>query len=106
MGNFDGHNARVLGARVSGPVDFRRGAVMECATAESDLWTALLGLDQLEAHVQCRVAGHVRELHLDWCDGGIVLRGQSHTYYAKQLAQQAVMTACNLPIRANEIEVR
>ena len=79
---------------------------MECATAETDLWTALLGLDQLEAHVQCSVAGHVRDLRLEWCEGGIILRGHSHTYYAKQLAQQAVMATSNLPIRANEIEVR
>jgi hypothetical protein len=78
---------------------------MECPTVEPELWTALLGLDQLEAHVQCRVGGHVRELHLEWADGGIVLRGYSHTYYAKQLAQQAVMAASDLPIRANEIEV-
>jgi hypothetical protein len=79
---------------------------MECPTAEPDLWTALLGLDELEAHVQSRVGGQVRHFHLDWSDGGIILRGHSQTYYAKQLAQQAVMTATNLPIRANEIEVR
>ena len=79
---------------------------MECQTVETDLLTERIGLDQLESHVQCRVAGHVHELHLHWWDGGIVLRGRSHTYYAKQLAQQAVMTASHLPIRANEIEVR
>ena len=78
---------------------------MECTTVETDLWPALLDLDQLEAHVQCRVGGQVRHLRLEWCEGGIVLRGHSQTYYAKQLAQQAVMTASDLPIKANEIEV-
>jgi hypothetical protein len=38
-------------------------------------------------------------------DGGVILRGHSQTYYAKQLAQQAVMEATRLRILANEIEV-
>jgi hypothetical protein len=36
----------------------------------------------------------------------LVLCGHAHTYYAKQLAQHAVMEASSLPIRANEIDVR
>jgi hypothetical protein len=39
-------------------------------------------------------------------DGGLVLRGRAHTYYAKQLAQHAVMDNHPLPILANEIEVQ
>jgi hypothetical protein len=35
----------------------------------------------------------------------LVLQGQAHTYYAKQLAQHALLEATRLPIRANEIEV-
>jgi len=38
-------------------------------------------------------------------NGELILRGRTRTYYAKQLAQQAVMEATALPIRANEIEV-
>jgi hypothetical protein len=38
-------------------------------------------------------------------DDGLVLRGHARTYYAKQLAQHAVMEFTKLPIRANEIEV-
>jgi hypothetical protein len=34
-----------------------------------------------------------------------VLRGRARTYYAKQLAQHAVMQATALPILRNEIEV-
>jgi hypothetical protein len=36
---------------------------------------------------------------------GVILRGQTHTYYAKQLAQDAVLELGGLPIVANEIEV-
>jgi len=36
---------------------------------------------------------------------GLVLRGRAQTYYAKQLAQHAVVEAAGLPILANEIEV-
>jgi hypothetical protein len=34
-----------------------------------------------------------------------VLRGVTRTYYAKQLAQHAVMQLTDLPIHANEIDV-
>jgi hypothetical protein len=39
-------------------------------------------------------------------DNGLILRGQAHTYFAKQLAQHAAMEVTELPILANEIEVR
>jgi hypothetical protein len=38
-------------------------------------------------------------------DKGLILRGYAHAYDAKQLAQDAVMVATELPILANEIEV-
>ena len=47
----------------------------------------------------------VRDFRLVFRDQGLVLRGHVHTYYAKQLAQHAVMEASSLPIRANEMEV-
>lgn len=59
----------------------------------------------LEEHVRCRLAGRVRDLQLVITDHGLVLRGHAHTYYAKQLAQQAVLAASTTPIVANEIEV-
>jgi hypothetical protein len=62
-------------------------------------------LARIEEHIRCRLSGRVRDLQLAVRDHGLVLRGHAHTYYAKQLAQQAVMEATNLPIRANEIEV-
>jgi hypothetical protein len=59
----------------------------------------------LEAHVQCRLSGRVRDLHVVLRDQGLILQGHALTYYAKQLAQHAVMEASDLPILANEIEV-
>jgi hypothetical protein len=63
------------------------------------------GVAKLEAHIQCRLGGRIREFRLDVTDEGVVLQGHTNTYYAKQLAQHAVMEATPRPILANEIEV-
>jgi hypothetical protein len=55
--------------------------------------------------VQTRSYGRVQGLRLEWRGRGLVLRGQAATYYIKQLAQQAVLDAKELPLLANEIEV-
>jgi len=60
---------------------------------------------ELEEHVRWRSQGRVRDLHLDWSQHGLVVRGRSRTYYVKQLAQEAVMKITDLPVVANEIEV-
>ena len=62
-------------------------------------------LIRVEEHVRCRLSGRVCDLQVVVRNDGLVLRGHAQTYYAKQLAQHAVMEASNLPIRANEIEV-
>jgi hypothetical protein len=62
-------------------------------------------VEQLETQVLARLSGRVRNLRLLAQDQGLILRGRVPTYYAKQLAQHAVMTATALPILANEIEV-
>jgi hypothetical protein len=62
-------------------------------------------LARIEEHVRSRLTGLLRDFRLVFRDDGIVLRGHVHTYYAKQLAQHAVMEASSLPIRANEMEV-
>jgi hypothetical protein len=62
-------------------------------------------LQRIEEHVRCRLTGLVYDFQLIVRDKGLVLRGHVHTYYAKQLAQHAVMEASRLPIRANEMEV-
>jgi len=62
-------------------------------------------LARIEEHVRCRLTGLVRDFQLVFRDRGFVLRGRAQTYYAKQLARDAVMEASGLPIRADEIEV-
>jgi hypothetical protein len=62
-------------------------------------------LTRIEEHVRNRLTGLLRGFQLVFRDKGLVLRGQVHTYYAKQLAQHAVMETSSLPIRANELEV-
>jgi hypothetical protein len=69
-----------------------------------DLTTAD-GATELEARIRCRLSGQIPEFHLIVASNGVVLRGRAQTYYAKQLAQHAVMDATELPIVANEIEV-
>jgi hypothetical protein len=60
---------------------------------------------ELEAQIQCRLGGRLRDFLLVVTDEGVILRGHANTYHGKQLAQHAVMEATLLPILANEIEV-
>jgi hypothetical protein len=78
---------------------------MDCQTPERTSAASSVNLEQLETHVQCRLGGRVRHFRLLASAGGLILQGHAPTYYAKQLAQHAVMAATPLPIAANEIEV-
>ena len=60
---------------------------------------------RLEEHVKRRLNGRLREFQLAVRDDGLILRGRVMTYHAKQLAQHAIMTATNVRIAANDIEV-
>jgi hypothetical protein len=51
------------------------------------------------------LGGRVSDLRLLLRGNGLVLQGRARSYYAKQLAQEAVMKATKLPVVANEIEV-
>lgn len=66
---------------------------------------ALESLFLIEEQIRCRLAGRVRAFQLVAHPDGLILRGGARTYYAKQLAQQAVMEMTRTPILANEIEV-
>jgi hypothetical protein len=66
---------------------------------------ASLPKEQLESLLQRRLGNRVRDLNLLVRPEGVVLRGRSATYHAKQLAQHAVMELCPLPLLANDIEV-
>jgi hypothetical protein len=84
---------------------FRDAAMKDPGTEPSIDLEAAHGATELEARIQCRLGGQVREFRLVVVGGGLILRGRVHTYYAKRLAQHAVMEATELRIVANEIEV-
>jgi hypothetical protein len=62
-------------------------------------------LDDLEREVKNAMGNRVRQFHVLRFPGGLILRGQTRSYYAKQMAQQLVMRGCHERILANEIEV-
>jgi hypothetical protein len=68
--------------------------------------TLSLPVDYLEAVVQRRLGGRVRDLRIVPRQNGIILQGRTTTYHAKQLAQHAAMEFGGVPILANDIEVR
>lgn len=62
--------------------------------------------EQLELLLQRRLGNRVRDLEIVIAHGGIVLKGWTTTYHAKQLAQHAALEILDLPLVANDIEVR
>jgi hypothetical protein len=60
---------------------------------------------ELERHIRRKLGGQIHDIRLVVGPKGLILRGRTRTYYAKQLAQHLVMAAMDLPILANEIEV-
>ena len=63
--------------------------------------------ERLTALVREQLVGrtHVRDLRVVVRDRGVVLEGRATCYYAKQLAQHAVMSVTELPLLANRIAV-
>jgi hypothetical protein len=57
------------------------------------------------AAVAARTGRRVRDLQVEVHEEGLILRGRSLSYYAKQLAQHAAMDASGLRIRSNRIVV-
>ena len=62
--------------------------------------------DRIEEIVLRRLQGRVSDFRLLVLASGLILRGRTFSYHAKQLVQHAVMEATIAPILANEIEVR
>jgi hypothetical protein len=60
---------------------------------------------ELKARVRRRLGERVHGFRLVVAGNGLILRGSARSYYVKQLAQQAVRGATELPIVANEMEV-
>jgi hypothetical protein len=61
--------------------------------------------ERIEACVRRRLGGWVRDFQAVVQEHGVVLRGRTRTYYAKQLVQHTAMQVGGLPIVANWIEV-
>jgi hypothetical protein len=79
---------------------------MNSQTIEEDVGFCQQGeIDRLEGTVQWQLNGRVRDFRLLLHDNGLILQGYAFSYYAKQLAQHAIMQATRLPILANDIEV-
>lgn len=62
-------------------------------------------LEDLAAKIQGRLYGRVKHFRLTKQGDGLVIHGQTTSYYAKQLAQHAVMSSTDCPIYGNEITV-
>jgi hypothetical protein len=60
--------------------------------------------DELTARVQSSLRGGVHDFRLQIVNDCVVLTGWTHTYYAKQLAQECVKAETDLPL-SNEIKV-
>jgi osmotically-inducible protein OsmY len=74
-------------------------AIAEAAVSHGEF------LESVEAQIQRRLGGRVRDLRVVLRDNGVILQGRSATYHAKQLAQHAAMDITGLRILANDIEV-
>jgi hypothetical protein len=68
--------------------------------------TATIATEQVEALLREKLRGQVWNIRLIVEEGWVVLQGHARSYYAKQLAQHVAMQVIQLPIRANQIEVR
>lgn len=68
--------------------------------------TIAIDKERLQRLLTLRLGTRIRELRLVFQQSGLILRGRSETYHAKQVAQHAAMELTDVPILANEIEVR
>ena len=64
-----------------------------------------VAINRFEMDIDRQLNGRVRDFRLLFHLDGLILQGSAATFYAKQLAQHAVMAATRLPILTNDIEV-
>jgi hypothetical protein len=60
---------------------------------------------RVERIVRCRTGGRIRDLRVEVNGGDVVISGVSCTYYAKQRATHAALSALDDRTLSNEIEV-
>ncbi len=61
--------------------------------------------ERVASRVQHLMAGRVRDFRVQLHERGLVLRGRTRTYHAKQLVRQMAMEAAGMLILADEVEV-
>lgn len=61
--------------------------------------------DRIAVHLMGQFAGQLRGLRILTRQDGFVLHGRVGSYYAKQLIQEAVRKATDVPIVENAVEV-
>jgi hypothetical protein len=61
--------------------------------------------ERLETMLTRRLGNRVRDLRVILLADGLILKGRTATYHAKQVAQHIAMEVADLPILANDIEV-
>jgi hypothetical protein len=61
--------------------------------------------ERLENMLQRRLGNRVRDLQVVLLPEGLILKGRTATYHAKQIAQHVAMELADLPILANDIVV-
>jgi hypothetical protein len=60
----------------------------------------------MESQIRRRLGSRVRNLRIIISQEGLTLKGSAFNFHAKQLAQHAAMELAELPIVANEIQVK
>jgi hypothetical protein len=59
----------------------------------------------LESQIQRKLGNRINNLRVRWQEDGWVLQGSAASYHAKQLAQEALLDATPIQLRANQIKV-
>jgi hypothetical protein len=81
--------------------DYQEGVMRRDAGAAR----ASAEVERVGTGVRKLLRGRLSDFRLELCGQGVVLHGKARSYYAKQLAQHAVMRETDLPIVRNGIEV-
>jgi hypothetical protein len=72
---------------------------------EGDSKAAAAEIDRLTTETREKLRGRLSGLRIELRDGGLVLGGTARSFYAKQLALNAVMRGTPLPVVRNDIQV-
>jgi hypothetical protein len=78
------------------------GALDSCFASEP----TLSPVEEVERQMQRRLGSRVRDLRVIVREDGMILQGRALSFYAKQLAQHAAMELAEIPILANNIQVK